>query len=81
MNCPECGHEMESGVVQSNGLVAWNREHKPAILGIETELLDQYPLWTTFDGWRCRNCRLVLIKTIDFIKPIGNPDEKYMKRN
>jgi hypothetical protein len=59
MRCPECGMGMEPGYIQSSGRLFWTDKPKK-IGGFSADYLDQWPLMTVLEGWRCRSCCLII---------------------
>ena len=58
--CPRCGELMETGIVATTGVVAW--QQKRTRLLIDGEVVGKRLVATTpnYRGWRCRGCQLIL---------------------
>ncbi|EQD56345.1 hypothetical protein B2A_05300 [mine drainage metagenome] len=59
--CPRCGKPMESGIVATTGLIAWQQRRTRLLL--DGEIVGKKRVATTpnYPGWRCRDCHLLLL--------------------
>jgi hypothetical protein len=67
MKCPECGEEMKGGYLQAiEGMMAWSEKRKrtPFYVGppLPEELVGGDGWVATLIGFRCKRCRLFLVK-------------------
>jgi Domain of unknown function (DUF6487) len=74
MKCPECGKEMENGVVSSSGYLVWSEKPIRILLAGEEIPMD----WGFFNprhmqGSRCKACKLIVSQYKEIDKPDGYP--------
>ncbi len=65
--CPRCGKPMETGIVATTGLLAWQQKRTRLLL--DGEIVGKKRVATTpnYEGWRCRDCCLLLL---DYRRPL-----------
>jgi hypothetical protein len=81
--CPECGGEMEKGVVSAVGLsMAWSKEPILTILRGVAILKRNPPRLTYIEGNRCKACRLIIAhyQSDDLDYSVGNVFERFYSR-
>ncbi|MGP8076424.1 MAG: PF20097 family protein [Thermoplasmata archaeon] len=60
-SCPRCGKPMEGGIVATTGVLAWQQKRTRLLL--DGEIVGKKRVATTpnYQGWRCRECQLLLL--------------------
>jgi len=66
-SCPRCGKPMETGIVATTGVMAWQQRRTRLLL--DGEIIGKKLVAATpnYQGWRCRECHLLLL---DYSHPI-----------
>jgi hypothetical protein len=61
MKCPECGREMEKGVITTNGYLVWSEEPIRSVWSGE-EIPAEWGLFNPrhLEADRCEACRLII---------------------
>ena len=73
MKCPECGSEMEKGVLSANGYIVWSEKPLWTVFSGEELPTKGIPKPRHMDGFRCPACRLVIAHYLELEKPNGYP--------
>lgn len=64
--CPRCGKLMETGIVATTGVLAWQQKRTRLLLDGEIVGKKRVARTPNYQGWRCRQCQWLLL---DYSRP------------